>query len=63
MTSEKQGCLEDFFEKRWYPEFTKRRKLRDEKAIVDLKKDVDADGDDLGNFLRDSDDIASHCEL
>ena len=63
MTSEKQGCSEDFFEKRWYSEFTKRRKLRDEKAVVDVKKDVDADGDDLGKFLKDSDDTASKCEL
>jgi hypothetical protein len=63
MTSNKPGGLEDFFEKRWYADFTRLRKLHDENPVVDDKKFVDADGDDLGNFLRDSDDTASQCEL
>jgi hypothetical protein len=63
MTSDRREGLEDFFEKRWYPEFTRLRKLDDKKAVVDDKEEVNADGDDLGNFLRDCEDTASQCEL
>ncbi|PVH69933.1 hypothetical protein DL98DRAFT_149862 [Cadophora sp. DSE1049] len=63
MTFDKRECLEDFFEKRWYQEFTRLRDQHDKKAVVDDKNQVNADGDDLGKFLRDSEDTASQCEL
>ena len=63
MGSKKKDHLEVCFENSWHPEFSRRRNLHDDKTLVEVKKKVDADGDDLGIFFMDSSDTASPCEV
>jgi hypothetical protein len=51
------------FEKIWDPQFLEVRKVADDKLLVDLKEEVNADGDNLGYFLTDSRDTASPSEV
>jgi hypothetical protein len=63
MVSEKRDHLEVCFENSWHPDFSRRRNLHDDKILVEVKKKVGADGDDLGIFIADSGDTASPCEV
>jgi hypothetical protein len=63
MVSEKKDHLEVCFENSWYPDFSILRDLRDDEILVEVKKKVDADGDDLGIFFTDSGDAAPRCEV
>lgn len=63
MVSEKKDRLEVCFENSCYPDFSRPRNLHDDKILVEVKKKVDADGDDLGIFFMDSGDTASPCEV
>jgi hypothetical protein len=56
---------QDFFEneKIWDAEFSELRKVDDEILLVDLKEDVDADGDNIGYLCADSEDTASPSEV
>jgi hypothetical protein len=53
----------DIFEKTWDPAFSEHRKVIDRKLLIDLKEEVDADGDDLAYFFMDSGDTASPSEV
>jgi hypothetical protein len=63
MTSEKKDHLEVCSENSWYPDFSILRNLHDNEILVEVKKKVNADGDDLGIFFTDSGDAASRCEV
>src|SRR4051812_10298521 len=63
MVSEQKEHLEMCFENSWYPDFSRLRNLHDDEILVEVKKKVDADGDDLGIFFTDSIDAASRCEV
>ena len=63
MFPEKKDQLEECFENSWYPEFSRLRNLHDDKTLVEVKKKVNADGDDIGIFFKDSGDTASPCEV
>jgi hypothetical protein len=63
MASEKKDHLEVCFENSWYPDFSILRNLDDDETLVEVKKKVDADGDDLGIFFTDSEDAAPRCEV
>jgi hypothetical protein len=49
-------------ENSWYADFSRLRDLDDDETLVEVKMNVDADGDVLGNFM-DSGDAASGCEV
>lgn len=53
----------DFFEKTWDPDFSEFRKVVDEKLLVDLKEEVNADGDNLRYFFTDSGDTVPQTEI
>src|SRR5579862_8035504 len=59
----KKRPQEECFENSWHPEFSTLRNPNDDQILVKFKKEVDADGDDLGIFIRDSTDTASLCEV
>jgi hypothetical protein len=63
MASEKKDHLEVCFENSWYSDFSRLRYLNDDKTLVEVKKKVNADGDDIGIFSMDSGDTASPCEV
>src|SRR2546423_5707022 len=63
MVSEQKDHLEVCFENSWWPDFSRLRKLHDDETLVEVKKKVDADGDDLGIFFMDCGDAASRCEV
>jgi hypothetical protein len=54
---------QDFFQKNWDPEFSEYRKVKDEKLLVDLKKEVNAEGENLHYFFTDSGDTAPPSEV
>jgi hypothetical protein len=53
----------EWLENSWHPEFSILRLLHDDEKLVEFKKKVDADGDDLGIFFMDHLDTASPCEI
>ena len=55
--------MEACFENSWYLDFSILRNLDDDETLVEVKKKVDADGDDLGIFFMDSGDAAPRCEV
>jgi hypothetical protein len=63
MVSEKKDHLEVCFGNSWYLDFSILRDLRDDEILVEVKKKVNADGDDLGIFFIDSGDAAPPCEV
>ena len=63
MASNKRDCQGVCFENRWHPEFSRLRDFHDDITLVEVKKKVDADGDDLDIFFTDSRDTASPCEV
>ena len=62
MASEQKDYLEVCFENSWYADFSRLRKLDDDETLVEVKKKIDADGDDLDIFM-DSGDAASRYEV
>src|ERR1700722_16113665 len=63
MVSEKKDHLEVCFENSWYLDFSILRDLDDDEILVEVKKKVDAVGDDLSIFFTDSRDAAPPCEV
>jgi hypothetical protein len=53
----------DLFEKTWDPDFSEYRKVVNRKLLIDLKEEVNADGDNLTYFFTDSGDTASPSEV
>jgi hypothetical protein len=51
------------FEASWSPKFSLRRTLHDDRVLVEIRKDLDADGDELDIFCADSGDTASRCAV
>jgi hypothetical protein len=60
MVCEQKDCL---VENSWYQDFSRLRNLDDDETLVEARKRVDADGDDLGIFFMDSRDEAPPCEV
>lgn len=52
-----------FLEKRWDLQFSETRKVADDKLWVDLKEEVNADGDNLDYFFADSGDTVPLSEI
>ncbi|KAH8588290.1 hypothetical protein B0O99DRAFT_693577 [Bisporella sp. PMI_857] len=46
----------DCYAKAWDPEFSEDRNFKEDKSYVECKMGINADGDDFGIFLRDSED-------
>jgi hypothetical protein len=63
MVPETKDHLEVCFENSWYPGFSILRNLDDKEILVDVKKKVGADGDDLGIFFTDFGDAVPLCEV
>jgi hypothetical protein len=63
MVSKQNEHLEVCFENSWCPEFSRLRNLDDHETLVEFKKKIDAEGDDLDIFFIDSEDAASLCEV
>jgi hypothetical protein len=51
------------FDNSWYPQFSTLRNLRCDRILVDVKKKINADGDDLDIFLTDCVGTASRCAI
>jgi hypothetical protein len=61
---EKTDCYDlPDFDTSWSPKFSIRRNVRDDRILVELRKKLDADGDDLDIFFVDSGDTASRCAV
>jgi hypothetical protein len=63
MGSKKRAPQEACFDNSWYSGFSRLRDLRDGNTLVDDRKKMNADGDFLDIFFRDSDKTASLCEV
>ena len=60
MACEQKGHLA---QNSWYSDFSRFRDLEDDETLVEARKMVDADGDDLGIFFVDLRDEAPPCEV
>jgi hypothetical protein len=47
----------------WWREFSSARKINDEQRFVEMKRDLDADGGDIGIFFIDSEDATAPLEV
>jgi hypothetical protein len=63
MSSERGNYPSDCYAKEWDPAFLKDRNFKENESYVECKRGIDADGDDFGIFLQDSEDSVPSCEV
>ncbi|OCK76085.1 hypothetical protein K432DRAFT_307150 [Lepidopterella palustris CBS 459.81] len=63
MSGERRGYPGDYYAKEWDPVFLTDRNFKEDESYVEKKRRIDAEGNDISIFLRDSEDSVPSCKV